>query len=617
MSILSDLDELQDLSGVMDRMFESQKRNSTNVQHVLLVEYIMAAGIDRETAENLSTIWMSEQPTVNDGQYPSAMALISKLHEAERGGRVQQTSTNPLPPNARKGWGSKMGTKRNSSLIPPSQIADASRHVLPSIKEGSHADEGVYDAECAYSIILPRRDASKSIRRSWCSIPRFAIFGCLLVAAIGTGAAVFFILQGNIKTPSSGGDGEVSTTQAPSSAPTFISEEILDAAIQHSGEDVFDQHDSPQLRAVGWLSSVDMFDTGGLGQEAFAQRYAMATLYFSLQGEQWLNQEQWMDPVQHECDWSVGITCGNDMGGVHLTTNALVVKGLDMTRNNLQGSFPAEIGLLGSLETLKASKNNIAGPIPSNICALPSLQELDLSYNRLTGSIPASIANDESLVELDLSYNELRGTLPEKLYNLSFLRALTLTSNKLTGPLSESMYDLQTLVTFDVRNNTFTGKIPLELSRIPNLDVFRVDYNQFTGQLPVLKGSVSATHIITLSHNKIGGQIQIDPSYLFSSEAEDFEFRLQHIDISYNRLSGPVSPLIGFIPSVRHVDISGNMLTGTFPSVVQWKEIEFLAAASNLLTGTLPVGLPTLSKCFASSHHHHVQCASCNGKQTN
>jgi hypothetical protein len=50
------------------------------------------------------------------------------------------------------------------------------------------------------------------------------------------------------------------------------------------------------------------------------------------------------------------------------------------------------------------------------------------------------------------------------------------------------------------------------------------------------------------------------------------------------------------MPTLRHFDMSGNNLDGGFPSNIGWESIEFLAAASNALTGTVPVGLPSLSK---------------------
>ena len=67
----------------------------------------------------------------------------------------------------------------------------------------------------------------------------------------------------------------------------------------------------PQFRAAGWISTFDEFDAFGF-DDAFAQRYAMVVTYFSLQGEDWIDGEKWLDPALHECDWSAGIICSND-----------------------------------------------------------------------------------------------------------------------------------------------------------------------------------------------------------------------------------------------------------------------------------------------------------------
>ena len=122
-----------------------------------------------------------------------------------------------------------------------------------------------------------------------------------------------------------------------------------------------------------------------------------------------------------------------------------------------------------------------------------------------------------------------------------------------------------------------------------------LDHNQFRGKLPYITGRLVGMQIISLSHNQFSGNLELSPT--FPANISMDAFRMRHIDISYNKLSGPISSIFGFLPTMRHFDLSGNSFTGTFPTRIGWEAVQFLAGASNLLTGTVPVGYPTLSKC--------------------
>jgi len=71
-----------------------------------------------------------------------------------------------------------------------------------------------------------------------------------------------------------------------------------------------------------------------------------------------------------------------------------------------------EIEDLFELVSLNLSRNNLIGKIPSNIGKLASLEFLDLSRNKLVGSIPTSLAQINRLTMLDLSHNYLSGEIP-------------------------------------------------------------------------------------------------------------------------------------------------------------------------------------------------------------
>ncbi|KAH1063108.1 hypothetical protein J1N35_028095, partial [Gossypium stocksii] len=77
------------------------------------------------------------------------------------------------------------------------------------------------------------------------------------------------------------------------------------------------------------------------------------------------------------------------------------------------------------------------GEIPKVIGKLNLLKGLNLSHNNLNGGIPTSIGNLTNLEWLDLSSNRLSGTIPNRLADLAFLSSLSVSENKLHGQIPQ------------------------------------------------------------------------------------------------------------------------------------------------------------------------------------
>ncbi|MED6118308.1 hypothetical protein PIB30_001538 [Stylosanthes scabra] len=90
----------------------------------------------------------------------------------------------------------------------------------------------------------------------------------------------------------------------------------------------------------------------------------------------------------------------------------LLLKGIDLSSNQLLGDIPSELVNLVGLVSLNLSRNNLTGRIPWDTGRLVSLDFLDLSRNHLFGSIPSSLAKINRLSMLDLSHNNLSGMIP-------------------------------------------------------------------------------------------------------------------------------------------------------------------------------------------------------------
>lgn len=539
----------------------------------LLVGYMMSMGADQEVAEQLAIRFAAEQERAG-----RSLSYVTTDKTME----VKQTGNN------NRWTGSEDPDTSNTSPLSFSQSSfRASRYEAQVVQatpvKDSEADWPIVYADTT-TIGIKHLLQERPIRRLVCVALVFFLAGIVSLILFLT---VFKTTETARVTNA--------PTMTPSQSPTFLSDDLVAAASFLSRPEKLEDRSSPQFRAVGWMSSFDTIDTSGLGL-AFAQRYALVVMYFSLGGEGWTNQEKWLDPSLHECDWSSGIFCLYDV------SERRVVTGFDATRNNLQGSIPDEIGLLTSSETFRIPKNKVGGTLPSTFGRMTSLSVIDCSENEIEGSIPSTINGVSNLIQLDLSSNKLNSTIPNELYSLPLLRTLAVRSNHLSGPLDETISGLQSLVTLDVRNNSLSGPLPLSFDGFPALDIVWLDYNQFTGMLPNITNGFTRKQVLSLSHNNFFGNAQLSPDFNFTSLLAGEDNRVQHIDISYNRLSGPISNTFFYLPNLKHFDLSGNFFTGTFRSDIAWLGIEFLAASNNELTGTIPTGYPTLTHLDMSSN---------------
>ncbi|CAM9447935.1 unnamed protein product [Ectocarpus sp. 12 AP-2014] len=156
---------------------------------------------------------------------------------------------------------------------------------------------------------------------------------------------------------------------------------------------------------------------------AFTDREALIALFRSTGGAGWRRRGNWGTDAEL-ATWN----------GVEVNGHGRVVK-LDLTRNNLQGAIPAQIGALTKLTWLDLSSNELDGHIPPLLGNLGALQNLSLNDNKLDGQIPPQLGDVSSLESLDLSRNKLNGPIPPELGNLSALLNLGLGNNWLSGEL--------------------------------------------------------------------------------------------------------------------------------------------------------------------------------------
>ncbi len=155
-------------------------------------------------------------------------------------------------------------------------------------------------------------------------------------------------------------------------------------------------------------------------------RTALEALYDATAGDSWTTSTNWK-------------TDNGDWHGVTTDTDGNVLE-LDLSRNKLTGTIPAEVGDLTQLTELRLNNNQLTGTIPAAVWTLTRLTTLWLHNNQLSGEIPAAVGNLTALTELRLHNNMrypnavLSGPLPTSFSSLTELEELHLQNTQLTVP---------------------------------------------------------------------------------------------------------------------------------------------------------------------------------------
>jgi len=261
------------------------------------------------------------------------------------------------------------------------------------------------------------------------------------------------------------------TTRSPTAQPTGtccnpddLRQTILDK--------VYDGNDSifnggPAKEAIAWLIS-DACDCGQFcSEDQVVQRYILAVLYFSTDGNNWDSCSA-PDNIQNDdiCEvlsrYGNNIIIGDDgktfsSGFKWLTcNNECEWGGINCNEKN------------GLVNATDVEDNGLTGFLPFEVAALPRLSAFALEQNDISGTIPSVYSDLTRLVILDLDFNSLEGSLLLDLSKLKKLRQLDLNNNNLVGTLGDLGWEETSLQFLDLSYNNFEGPIPTQIGNLPN-----------------------------------------------------------------------------------------------------------------------------------------------------
>ncbi|PKU80556.1 LRR receptor-like serine/threonine-protein kinase ERL1 [Dendrobium catenatum] len=220
---------------------------------------------------------------------------------------------------------------------------------------------------------------------------------------------------------------------------------------------------------------------------------------------------------------------------------------LSLVPGRVIGQIPDSISLCSSLRFLALSGNFLSGPIPPSFASLRHLRTIDFSFNILSGEIPPSISSLPALSNLVLCHNHLYGKIPSFPSSSPLLR-LDVKHNNLSGELPALPLSIRYLA---VSSNGLSGRIDGVIPQLTDLAYLDLSMNIFTGPIPATIFNLPLSSL-RLQRNKFAGAV-VPPT----------DVKIPEVDLSYNRLSGAVSPLLA---AVGRLYLNNNRFTGELPA---------------------------------------------------
>jgi len=220
-------------------------------------------------------------------------------------------------------------------------------------------------------------------------------------------------------------------------------------------------------RALYWLSHQDTYDQKETGT-GFLHRYALAVIYFSLEGDSWNR----CSSSSHSGTGSIlaASPCPSDNERYLSSTSHRLWDGINGNRDD-------------TITWLDLSNRNVYSEqfLPLEFTLLsPTLELVWISENPdLSGTLPDYMGEFQKLESFNVHKTNVGGTLPTSLYTLRKLSSLRLYKSNFTGSISSEIGNMGRLKWLWIHENKFTGVVPEEMGGLKKLEGVTLHGNQF------------------------------------------------------------------------------------------------------------------------------------------
>ncbi|CAL4977889.1 unnamed protein product [Urochloa decumbens] len=287
--------------------------------------------------------------------------------------------------------------------------------------------------------------------------------------------------------------------------------------------------------------------------------------------------------------------------------------------NQLEGSIPASLSNLTTLQDLSLATNKLTGQVPRTLGRLRNLESLSLHKNMLqandtegwefitslsncsqlqsftisnnigfTGQLPTSIVNLSTTIQgLMFADTGIVGSIPLAIGNLFNLQFFSVANTSISGRVPDSIGKLVNLVELGFYNTRLSGLIPSSIGNLSNLAALVAFNSNFEGPIPKSIGRLKNLYALDLETNRLNGSIPI----------EIFKLPLlsKYLGLSYNSLSGPLPSDVGSLRNLNILGLSGNQLSGEIPdSIGDCIVLQELGLDDNLFEGEIPQSLENI-----------------------
>nr|GLL30762.1 probable leucine-rich repeat receptor-like protein kinase At1g35710 [Ipomoea trifida] len=294
------------------------------------------------------------------------------------------------------------------------------------------------------------------------------------------------------------------------------------------------------------------------------------------------------------CNWR-GIVCnaGGAISEINLPNADLsgTLHHLNFTSWTFRGNIPPQIGNLTELQHLDLSGIIfISGVIPHQIGNLRELQYLDLNNNDMSGAIPHQLGNLRKVWFLDFGNNLMldASDWSSKVKSFPMLRHFSFSGGELIS-FPDFILCSRNLTYLDLSAIYMSGSIPESLfTDLKKLEYLDLSFNKFSGPLSPSINNLSNLKSLILSQNLFQGEIPYSIGQLKN---------LQVLDISHNLLNSTIPSSLSSLIKLSKIKLSSNFISGNIsPHLISnWTKLTLLEIGGNSFNGSIPseIGLLT------------------------